>query len=539
MQNNSLGAVTTAQGWWNRSLASRSLPLSGLVVICVVVILASQLALRKSDATDSPIVVLPEPAQHLQQDVPGILDGNTEKSSRLEITRLQGSAPGSVDKFDIKTKSPDDVQRKPTGTVSKSEAEAGGPLKSSLQRWLDQNAGKRILLVQADNREFNTSMNISSSFVHSSLVGMRLWADMHGYAHVWIKGKPESPHGIKLANYWNKVPATMMGLRLARRSNISTIVFIDSDVVPVEFNVDSPFDCGLDGMLVRHNTSFAVSEDKEFWSTLLRSLKVYKMLAINSGIIMFDTSEHSEGLLKHWWLESINVSSPFEIQKGTFVVEFTLAVNTTTTSTLRGNPHFTAQSVAKKLNETLAVNLAVHTRPPRVLNATTALWSVGLSLHHRMAYPSGTYLIDAFHSCCDGQKACAQLVPPDIPVVEWSCKLNPASTLISWPGEQDRLNWLVTELFPGARIVPSLGICAGNRVYASLDRCFQHFCNRKHETVPRAVWNFVNRSTTYHDRYDWETEHGKRILKSVWTLETASSAYDADISDAIFNFEEL
>jgi len=422
---------------------------------------------------------------------------------------------------------------------------------AQLEKWLRINANKKVLVVQADNRLFTpagSARNLSSSFVHSSLVGLRLWSDMHGYAHVWVRGVPDGPNGLDVASYWNKVPATMMGFRLARRANISTVVYLDSDVVPVEFNQNETFECGLKSILNRYNTSFAVSEDVEFWSFLLSWLKLYNQQAVNSGIILFDTSAESERLLKYWWLVSTNMSSPFEVQRSALTIRFTLQETDLAQIKPFSPAPFASDIVTAKLNSTFGVRFIVNSNEPRIVDSRSAVWDLSISLFPRQDVPHGKYFLEVADRCCGKERACENLIPPGwrlsaVGDAAMTCQSAPHSTLRFWPGEQDRLNWIVTEAFPNAKVVPELGLCVGDSPYKLPDRCFQHLCNRKEKLVPEAVWHFARRRfkklhLSDEGRTKWDQQLGISVLRKVWTLDTTTKVYDSQTDDSVFRFVE-
>ena len=413
---------------------------------------------------------------------------------------------------------------------------------TKLEEWLKENSNKKVLLLNADNRHFNTSWNISSSGSHAGIAAMQLWAEKRNYAHIWVKGSIPGPYGKRLNGLWNKVPATVLALRLARRANISLVLFTDSDVVPVELFSNGSMDCGLESMLERYNASLVASHDTVYWLSEITERHVYERqkLALNSGAILFDTSEKAERILRAWWLETTNKTTPYETQLSRIDLEFTLALNNTELKSVSNHSFLLPDTISKTLNQKVgSIKFRIYPYKLRGRNATHARWNLRLQVMRRQPVPHRNAFTEFFNRCCgDEGKMCEYLIPPEARLVSMDCLATPFSTLVTWPGDQDRLSWLVDDNYPDTRIVNDLALCdPRTSLYTGSGMCLQHFCMRK-QLVANAVWHGVFQSTSLRDRDQWELFEGQKMLQRVGAVESSSRVYEigSDNDDDLFHF---
>lgn len=200
--------------------------------------------------------------------------------------------------------------------------------------------------------------SFASSQFGPSLLSTYLWAKQKGYGYLLYSTPQESRDPFNRFSFspragWAKVPAMVIGHRIAKMAGIKGIIYVDSDASPMmRFRVandttrmdpESPGEyCDhrvVDGSLkqvndldsfilqkeMQYKTSFSDPEAKPHYflypahaqatTWVYRKMRFGKdsMPVINSGTFMLKVSNFMEKELNRWWLEMTQMYSPFEI----------------------------------------------------------------------------------------------------------------------------------------------------------------------------------------------------------------------------------
>jgi len=273
-----------------------------------------------------------------------------------------------------------------------------------------------------------------------------------------------------LASYWFKIPALLYALRLCQLAGPSVrgVLILDTDVSR-DFSVDTDFTLEDAVRDVENKTAapfdsgpvhVVFSADPfSFWVRVLWRQGVYLRGGINSGAVLVRPTARAHALLAHLWYNWTRELSPYEVSR--------VAMPMWAVANVADRKNLIDKNVDfKRVPPAYAAALAAH--PDVLPNAnvgdlSASLTATGFRLEYSLAPRAGVVAeLARIKRCCDGT-VCAELLLRELLVaandvvlrgqegknlslINFTAGCGAAvrgiSTLVTWPGDQDRLNWL-------------------------------------------------------------------------------------------------
>ena len=293
------------------------------------------------------------------------------------------------------------------------------------------------------------------------------------YAYLFIRSPPKcwSADGTTtLASYWFKIPALLYALRLCQLAGPSVrgVLILDTDVSR-DFSVDTDFTLEDVVRDVENKTAapfdsgpvqIVFSADAfSFWVRLLWRQAVYGRGGINSGAVLVRPTARAHALLAHLWYNWTRELSPYETSR--------VAMPMWAAATVADRKNLIDKNVDfKRVPPAYAAAQAAHPDllPSAIVGDVSALLTAtGFRLSYSLSPRAGAVAeLARIKHCCDGT-VCAELLlrellaaankvvlrgqeGKNLSLVNFTAGCGAAvhgiSTLVTWPGDQDRLNWL-------------------------------------------------------------------------------------------------
>jgi hypothetical protein len=322
---------------------------------------------------------------------------------------------------------------------------------------------KRAIITQTDNRLFpilyqsitRLDRNFSTCSFTVGPLSLQRWAHEQNLGYLFFSSPTictEPKSKSKLAPYWCKVPGMILVTKIAQLVGVPYVMFLDSDVVPADKSMK--LENVLNRMDANPTIQFAVVPDTQHWSRLIHWNGVIYKKALNSGAILIRVGNKSLEMLDLWWNILTGMKSPFELQMSRVIVNIPVTL-----------PEFIIKSNSIQLNITkfekaLANTLPNHGRSAKIQNIRQKpisnkinVPSSGLGVHVIVDLtPIPTFRDEfweiAIPNCClEPNTTCLygfnplELVP-SARSSSFRCDRSFRDTLVGWPGDQDRLNWM-------------------------------------------------------------------------------------------------
>ena len=266
------------------------------------------------------------------------------------------------------------------------------------------------------------------------------WAESQGAGYLLLDPTPREnapcassdPRTVHLANYWCKVSGLFFAMALAEEAGVEFILALDTDVFPGDPTVTIAN--SLERKFAENpQTHVLVVGDGGYWRNALHHLGVYQRRgAVNSGVVAFRVSNATRELLRRWFFELPLERTPWEL---TIAVQH-VAVHR------RKNFLESANVTSAMLTKTLREAFGQPAFDVELDGASTPL-----TLKFRIALTAKRpYVADVFHAhvvpqCCE-RGVCARVFGT-AHAKDVECALVWDSSLVGWPGDQDRFNLLM------------------------------------------------------------------------------------------------
>jgi hypothetical protein len=353
----------------------------------------------------------------------------------------------------------------------------------------------------------------------------QLYGSSHNYGYLFLDIDPEhcalpgltNEENIqKLAYYWCKVPAMkfMNSLLLHMNTILPShkqrqryILFVDTDTFP--------------GGAANETLETIVAKNPGSWHMLVNSdrgyywwgvaLHVYLRIGgINSGVILFRVSPRTDELISTWWFDLTRKSSPYELANSVFRIKIP--------TQYRGKA--AVDGYVKNLFSQLTI-------PSHI--AVNFSWSDyyedsnTVNIHPHTSVMKDFYTVMNLTCTTNNKAGTADAADAAVTCVPPAGKAEILNTLLSWPGDQDRLNWLA-DLHAGKDIrLETTGVLGGGCLKGT--KLVGHWCKSlttKEEGAKQAseiLKNIFsnknnNRNSSASSSSSWETMDAYQILSS-------------------------
>jgi len=320
-------------------------------------------------------------------------------------------------------------------------------------------AGKRVLVIQADNRlrlwdqpPVKPAANFSASPLGPSILDVRAFAHERNYAYIFFPAPRRcvGPREERVSPLWCKVPALLYAVRVCRNHRMVAVMFVDTDVGA------STGRFGVDDVLAQAPSAhmFVTPARNSSWTSWLARQRdknggndVYPRGAINSGSLVVRCTAEGQALVASWWFELTAMRSPYELLKSASELQ--------TLWTAEADVQRGAALAVAGFNATVA--------GPGVATAVTAGLDdepvphviVEMRMNPANYTQTAPYRKFKRRACKDVMQSVAiaaglirqatngtALIQGPLHV---SCAPDMRNTLRQWPGDQDRLNWLYSK----------------------------------------------------------------------------------------------
>ena len=312
------------------------------------------------------------------------------------------------------------------------------------------------VVVQVENRlSRDEYRHLTIAMTHNVVISHK-----HGYEYCLFVG----PHQVLFEDgfvglgYWSKVPFILLALRMYPVAK--GLMFIDSDAYLGSVDIDTYL---KNNLIDLDSSPLVIHEEHGHWFRVLRSHypHVYNGSAINSGVLLFNPRHQvSLQIMRQWWLNATKVSSPLEVYLQCIMVK--VACN--------GAPDH-VETIEHTLTDLYGLN-----HPGQLFKCVTGLDVVKEKYNQSSIAVTGhqfTFTLRAFSTqqAFDTARDFTNTRSFRMGVALKHCHAGVRSVQLkqqpsakykldfrrhSWPGDQERLQWVLSEYRPYVRVIGSL-----------------------------------------------------------------------------------
>ena len=312
---------------------------------------------------------------------------------------------------------------------------------------------KRFIVVQTDTRlrgETGARAPFTKDVPRVSVLAMHEWARRMGYGYVFLDQTDACFDGPdvhtdasqRFSYYWCKIPALVVVLRLLelvpRHAKTDRFVLLcDTDALPGQ--LPGSLEEIVQAAHAIEPWSILLNSDKGYyWYGLARDAYPATNGGINSGVVLLrESRKQTRELVDELWFSLTKEKTPVEAQQSLVKVACDVS------AVENDAPWPLSADAQAKLVEAFRKAFGTPKAEVQTLRSRAADGKRRISFDVAFKVPNVSLTRDLAAQCC-GEGACFRLLPSNLGVVKGTetCQTEWASTLTSWPGDQDRLNYL-------------------------------------------------------------------------------------------------